>query len=83
MGSLESSASSVSGLHVGVGDVEGILLKDSEADVEPEVGSGDDGEAAGHVEVPEDEARKSLRNHLRKTLNQRSYSGDSTGRGTL
>ena len=80
-GSIDSSASSVSGFNVGVVEGEGILLKETETDMEPEIGSGEDGEGIGHVEVPEDRARKNLRDHLRKTLNQRSRSGDGSGRG--
>lgn len=63
---MESSASSI--MNVEVGD--GILMKDAEAEVE--TGDGEDGAAVGHIEPPigDEEARKNLREHLRRTLTQ-------------
>ena len=77
---IESSASSASGLNHTAGEGIG-LLREPDTDAEPEIGDGEDGEAIGQVEAPEDDARKSLRDQLRRTLNQRGYSGDGSGRG--
>lgn len=64
---------------------EGILVKDSEVEVEaqPEVGDGEDGIAVGHIgpAVGDEEARKNLREQLKRTLSQRRDSSTESRPG--
>ena len=65
------------------GDGEGAFVTD--LDAEPEVGDGEDGVALGYVEsVGDEESRKNLREHLRRTLTQkREVSADTVVEGPL
>ena len=80
-----SSSSSVLGINIEPG--EGIILTHSETDTESQidVGDGEDGFAVGHIEsaVGDEEARRNLREQLRRTLSQRQGTPEDSRLGKL
>lgn len=72
---LQSSASSMSGVDIGDGgaDSGGILVQELDADVDTI--DGDEGNASGHMEnrAGEEESKKLLRESLRRTLTQQTH----------